>query len=166
MRILYIDETGDHSLSKIDKSYPIFVLSGVIINKDYHDGELTTKLNALKQKHFGTEDIVLHSQEMTHPQSANNNLYMKFMDTEFRKKFYVDFEKLLLSASLSIVACVILKSKHFAKYGLEAKDPYLLSFDNLINRLIFDLSDNQKGRIIAESRNSVLDNQLEISYLS
>jgi hypothetical protein len=61
---------------------------------------------------------------------------------------------------------VILKSKHFAKYGLEAKDPYLLSFDNLINRLVFDLSDNQKGRIVAESRNSVLDNQLEVSYLT
>lgn len=166
MKVLYIDETGDHSLSKIDKTYPIFVLSGVIMDKDYHDNELTNKLNALKLKHFGTEDIVLHSKEMTHPQSAHNDLYMKFMDAGFRTKFYADFEKLLTSAKLSIVACVILKSKHFAKYGLEAKDPYLLSFDNLINRLIFDLNDSQKGKIIAESRNSVLDNQLEVSYLT
>ncbi len=59
-----------------------------------------------------------------------------------------------------------LKSKHFANYGLEAKDPYLLSFDNLVNRLVFDLSDNQKGRIVAETRNGVLDNQLEIAYLT
>lgn len=59
-----------------------------------------------------------------------------------------------------------LEEKHFSKYGLEAKDPYLLSFDNLVNRLVFDLNENQKGRIVAESRNSVLDNQLEIAYLA
>ena len=59
-----------------------------------------------------------------------------------------------------------MKSKHFANYGLEAKEPYLLSFDNLINRLVFDLSSGQKGKIVAESRNSVLDNQLEIAYLT
>jgi hypothetical protein len=34
-----------------------------------------------------------------------------------------------------------------------------------LNRLVFDLDDNQRGKIIAESRNSVLDNQLEIAYL-
>ncbi|MGI9027577.1 MAG: DUF3800 domain-containing protein [Candidatus Saccharimonadales bacterium] len=166
MKVLYIDETGDHSLSKIDKSYPIFVLSGVICDMVYHDGELTDYLNALKLKHFGTEDIVLHSKEMTHPQSANNKLYMSFINMEFRKKFYADFEKLLSSLRISLVACVILKNKHLIKYGLEAKDPYLLSFDNLINQLIFNLDDTQKGKIVAESRNSVLDNQLKISYLS
>jgi hypothetical protein len=103
---------------------------------------------------------------MTHPQSAKNSLYMKFMDADFRRKFYKDFEHLLVRLDMSLVACVIMKNKHFAKYGLEAKDPYLLSFDNLINRLVFDLGDSQKGKIVAESRNSVLDNQLEIAYLT
>jgi hypothetical protein len=166
MKTLFIDETGDHSLSKIDDSYPIFVLSGVVIDDAYHDAEVTTKLNALKSKHFETTDVVLHSKEMTHPQSAKSREYMRFMDAEFRRRFYKDFEHLLAGLDISLVACVIMKNKHFAKYGLEAKDPYLLSFDNLINRLVFDLKDGQKGRIVAESRNSVLDNQLEIAYLS
>ena len=103
---------------------------------------------------------------MTHPKSAKSKEYMKFMDADFRRSFYKGFEQFLKSSNVSIVACVIMKNKHFANYGLEAKDPYLLSFDNLINRLVFDLSDGQKGRIIAESRNSVLDNQLEIAYLT
>jgi hypothetical protein len=166
MKVLYIDETGDHSLSKIDRSYPIFLLSGIIVDQDYHDGELTEALNAFKMRHFATKEIVLHAKEMTHPQSAKSREYMKFMDAEFRKSFYKGFEQFLKNSNVSIVACVIMKNKHFANYGLEAKDPYLLSFDNLINRLVFDLSDNQKGRIIAESRNSVLDNQLEIAYLA
>lgn len=166
MKVLYIDETGDHSLSKIDSSYPIFVLTGVLIDEDYHDMELTEKLNAFKSRHFGTKDIILHSQEMTHPQNAKNDLYMRFTDPDFRRSFYRDFEGLLADAKIQIVACVIMKSKHFAHYGLEAKDPYLLSFDNLVNRLVFDLSDEERGKIVAESRNSVLDNQLEIAYLS
>ncbi len=166
MKALYLDETGDHSLSKIDSSYPIFVLCGVLVDEDYHNDEITRKLNNFKKKHFGTEDIVLHSQEMTHPQNASNRLYLRFLDREFRKSFYKDFEFLLKDINLSVVACVIMKNKHFAKYGLEAKDPYLLSFDNLINRLVFDLGDNEKGKIVAESRDSLLDNQLEIAYLS
>lgn len=166
MKVLYIDETGDHSLSKIDKSYPIFVLSGVIIDESTHDSDITEKLNDLKRKHFGTTDIVLHNKEMTHPQSSNNPLYMKFMDADFRRKFYRDFGRMFRQLDISVVACVIMKNKHFAKYGLEAKDPYLLSFDNLLNRLVFDLDDTQKGKIVAESRNSVLDNQLEIAYLA
>jgi hypothetical protein len=165
MKVLFIDETGDHSLSKIDKSYPIFVLSGIIVDENYHDGDLTKMLNDFKQKHFGTSDVILHSQEMTHPQNAKSREYIKFMDVAFRRKFYKDFEHLLLQLDISVVACVIMKNKHFANYGLEARDPYLLSFDNLLNRLVFDLDDNQRGKIIAESRNSVLDNQLEIAYL-
>lgn len=166
MKILFVDETGDHSLTKIDKSYPVFVLAGVVVDESYHDSTLTDALNAFKTKHFGTTDIVLHSKEMTHPQSAKSNLYMKFMDAEFRRKFYKDFEHLLGQLDIHLVACVIMKTKHFANYGLEAKDPYLLSFDNLLNRLVFDLTNDQKGKIVAESRNSVLDNQLEISYLT
>lgn len=166
MKVMYIDETGDHSLSKIQKSYPIFVLCGIICDEKYHDSQLTQQLSILKKKHFGTEDIILHSKEMTHPQKAKHPGYMNFMDSDFRKKFYNDFEKFITQSNITIVACVILKNKHFAKYGLEAKDPYLLSFDNLLNRLVFDVNDNEKGKVIAESRDSILDNQLEISYLS
>jgi hypothetical protein len=166
MQVLFIDETGDHSLSKIDKSYPIFVLSGIITDEAYHDGKLTKALNTFKLRHFGTTDVVLHSKEMTHPQSTKNREYLKFMDPAFRRKFYKDFEHLLARVNISVVACVIMKNKHFANYGLEAKDPYLLSFDNLLNRLVFDLTDSQRGKIVAESRNSGLDNQLEITYLT
>jgi hypothetical protein len=166
MKTLYIDETGDHSLSKIDRSYPIFVLVGIIAEQSYHDNELTKALNEFKQRHFGTDEVVLHNKEMTHPQTAKHPAYMKFLDADFRRSFYAGFERFLSGIDASIVACVIMKDRHFANYGLEAKDPYLLSFDNLINRLVFDLNDTEKGQIIAESRNSILDNQLEIAYLS
>jgi hypothetical protein len=39
--VLFIDESGDHSLAVIDPQYPIFVLGGVIVDSDYAAGELT-----------------------------------------------------------------------------------------------------------------------------
>ena len=37
MKVLFLDESGDHNLSVIDPSYPIFVLGGVIVDQDYAD---------------------------------------------------------------------------------------------------------------------------------
>jgi hypothetical protein len=34
-RVLLIDESGDHSLTAIQDEYPVFVLAGVIVNRDY-----------------------------------------------------------------------------------------------------------------------------------
>lgn len=33
----YLDESGDHSLTRIDSQYPVFVLGGVVIDADYAD---------------------------------------------------------------------------------------------------------------------------------
>ena len=34
MRVLFLDESGDHNLSAIDPRYPIFVLGGIIVDKE------------------------------------------------------------------------------------------------------------------------------------
>jgi len=53
MKLLFVDESGDHSLSVIDPQYPMFVLGGIIIEKHYADGELTRQLDDFKQRLFG-----------------------------------------------------------------------------------------------------------------
>ncbi|MHB8782940.1 MAG: DUF3800 domain-containing protein [Desulfobacteria bacterium] len=40
MKILFLDESGDHNLSVIDPQYPLFVLGGVIVDKDYAESEM------------------------------------------------------------------------------------------------------------------------------
>ena len=37
MKIMFLDESGDHSLDKIDKSYPMFVLAGCIFDQEYYE---------------------------------------------------------------------------------------------------------------------------------
>jgi len=63
--VLFLDESGDHSLEKIDPQYPVFVLCGVVMEGTYHDGGATDVLNDFKRKLFGTRDIILHTLDFT-----------------------------------------------------------------------------------------------------
>jgi hypothetical protein len=36
MKIMFLDESGDHSLDKVDDTYPVFVLAGCIFDFEYY----------------------------------------------------------------------------------------------------------------------------------
>ena len=55
MKVMFLDESGDHSLNTIDPSYPMFVLAGCIFDFDYYTNTIEPKLRELKIKHFGKE---------------------------------------------------------------------------------------------------------------
>ncbi len=63
-KIMFLDESGDHSLDKIDSSYPMFVLAGCIFDLDYYSKTVEPKVNELKNKHFSITDIILRSYDI------------------------------------------------------------------------------------------------------
>jgi hypothetical protein len=66
-----------------------------------------------------------------------------------------------------VVACAIRKEKHLARYGIAALDPYMLSLNVLVERFCFEIGDvADGGYIVAEKRNSTLDNELELAWLN
>ena len=69
-KILFLDESGDHNLNVIDSQYPVFVLGGVIIDKEYAEGQLVDALNEFKAAVFGRTDIVLHTADITRNRSG------------------------------------------------------------------------------------------------
>ncbi len=48
MKILFLDESGGHSLTKIDLQYPVFVLAGVIMDSEYHEQVATEVMRRTK----------------------------------------------------------------------------------------------------------------------
>ena len=62
--IVYVDESGDHSLSPINKEYPVFVLAFCIFEKDKYSIDIVPKLKEFKFKHFGHDMVVLHENEI------------------------------------------------------------------------------------------------------
>lgn len=164
---MFIDESGHHNLDPhtIDPKYPIFVLCGCIFEeKNYY--KAVKKLNQLKLTFFGSEKIIFHTLEMTRPSKYKQNKFAKLINAGFRKKFYKALNNFLEEIEFVLVSCIIKKQAHLEKYGVTALDPYLLSFNILLDEFIAELPYDEKGRIIAERRNDNLDNQLELAWLN
>ena len=163
MKVLFLDESGDHNLSVIDPQYPLFVLGGVILDQDYAEAELTGELNAFKQALFGQTDIVLHTADIT----RNKNGFENLKDAAFRDRFYAALNALMRRIRYSVVACAVRKDEHLSRYGVAALDPYLLSLDVLVERFCFEIGNvGGGGVIVAERRDPTLDRELELAWLN
>ncbi len=163
-KILFLDESGDHNLTAIDPQHPIFVLGGVIADKNYAFGEMTSALNKFKKKLFGTNEITLHTADF----SRQRNGFENMKDSSFCETFYSTLNALISEMDITIVACAIKKDKHMQRYGMEAIDPYHLSLNILIERFCFEIKSNtvhSQGQIIAEARDPTLDRQLDLAWL-
>ena len=62
--IVYVDESGDHSLVKINPDYPIFVLVFCVFKKAAYIEKTVPHLQQFKFNHFGHDIVVLHEHEI------------------------------------------------------------------------------------------------------
>ena len=162
MKVLFLDESGDHNLAVIDPQYPVFVLGGVIMEQSYAETELMERMRAFKRQVFGRDDLVLHTADLT----RNRNGFEQMQDEGFRERFYGQLNALVGSLQFTVVACVVRKQDHLARYGVAALDPYLLSLDLLVERFAMDVGTQGHGIIVAERRDPTLDHQLELAWLN
>ncbi len=164
-KILFLDESGDHNLTKIDQFHPIFVLGGIIVNKDYAEGEMLQKVSAFKKEIFGTDKLHLHTADFTRQRVGFENM----KNRQFCDNFYQKINQLIANLDIKIVACAVKKEAHFSKYGIDAIDPYHLSLNLLVERFCFEIEEQEnfsKGLIIAEHRDHTLNRQLELAWLN
>lgn len=163
MRVLFLDESGDHNLAVIDPSYPLFVLGGVIVDQRYAEGPLEEALRDFKRRLFGREDLILHTADIT----RNRNGFERLKEPAFRERFYRELNTLMRDLRFQVVACVIRKNDHLQRYGVAALDPYMLSLDVLVERFCMDIGQVAGGGVIvAEQRDPTLDRELDIAWLN
>lgn len=160
---MFLDESGDHNLRLIDRQYPLFILGGIIVDKEYAEGELTRKVAAFKRELLGTEDLILHTADIT----RNRNGFERLKEPVFRQEFYNRLNQLMDELQYTVVACAIRKDRHLARYGVAALDPYLLSLDVLVERFCMEIGNVEGGGlIVAERRDPTLDHELELAWLN
>lgn len=163
MKLLFLDESGDHNLSIVDPQYPIFVLGGVVVDQAYAEGELTSALDAFKKNLFGRTDIILHTADII----RNRNGFKRMAEPGFRMRFYDELNALMARLDYTVVACAVRKDAHLGRYGVAALDPYMLSLDVLVERFCFEIGKvSAGGMIIAERRDPTLDRQIELAWLN
>jgi len=164
MLVLFLDESGDHSLDKIDPQYPVFVLGGCIVDYDYHESQIKQKLKEYKMQLFGRDDFIIHTADI----ARRRGVFHLLTDKSLRIRFYEETNRLMRELDYKVVACAIKKGEHAKKYGLAAVDPYMLSLKLLVERFVFEVKargGGEKGIIIAESRDETLDNQLRLAWI-
>jgi hypothetical protein len=148
MKIMFLDESGDHSLIKIDDQFPVFCLAGCIFDESEYDKNAKAKIDALKIRYFNTPDIILHSREIRKCVPPFNIL----LNATTKQNFYKDLNNLLVSLPYTIIASVILKKKLKNRYS-DPANPYGLSLQFIMERFLYYLEENNDfGYISVESR--------------
>ena len=155
---LFIDETGDHSLSNIDANFPIFMIGGVLISeKEYINFQ--ERINLFKEEFFGTKNVILHSRDIR----KINPPFQILFDLDVKRRFYRKLDNIIMQTDFVINPVAIMKEKHIRKYGKVAENPYSLSLNFIIERAIFDcddIEDCSEIEVILEKRGNKEDADL------
>lgn len=161
MRVMFLDESGDHKLTNLHKSrYPFFALGGVIIDRAYLREIVEPDLNDFKTTYFGRTDVVLHTVNMRN----GGGDYDFLSNVAVRTAFYTDLNALLAKWEYKVIGCGFDKVKFVARYG-NPIDPYHYSLDILVERFCNDLGGQlDDGFICAEKRGGSLDHNLLLAW--
>lgn len=160
---MYVDECGDQNLSNFEATFPIFTLCGVIVSEEQNSA-LEEKVNAMKQRFWGTTGVILHSRDIRKCEKA----FVKLFDLEVKKQFYDEINTILGEVgAYKVVSCTIRKEDYIRQFG-RFNDVYGQSLSLLVERAIFYIDDLKIDagvdlEIIAEMRGKKEDRNL-LSY--
>lgn len=159
MITLYLDESGDHSLTRIDPQFPVFTLAGCAFD-DAEGRRAAEKLAAFKRAFFGNVEVILHTADITRNRSGFEHL----MDLTVRMHFYESLNRLIRELDFVVMAVAIRKYEHLQRMR-EQVNPYHLSLEIILERFYYLLREcGVQGHIVAESRNPEFDADLRQEF--
>ena len=133
---MYVDECGDQNLSNFEPTFPIFSLCGIIVSEQQNNA-LKEKVNAMKNRFWGTEGIILHSRDIRKCQKGFEILF----NLDVKREFYNAVNEILgETEAYKVVSCSILKEDYIRQFG-KLNDVYAQSLSHLVERAIFYLDD-------------------------
>ena len=161
--IVYVDESGDHSLDPINPDYPIFVLDFCILRKDHYTNSVVPAVQTFKFEHFGHDIVILHE----HGIRKHLPPFDFLTDRGWRYKFMDGLNRLVKEADFSIVAAAIAKENLTCPDG-KPENPYGTALAFCMERTYgFLKSHGQHERtthIVVERRGSREDYELEYTF--
>jgi hypothetical protein len=162
--IIYVDESGDHNLEKIDPDYPIFVLAFCVFRKNDYVNKVVPALQDFKFRWFGHDAVVLHEHEIRKQEAPFNFLRTKRLHTQFME----DLNELVASLPMTIIAAVIDKRKLTASGVEDALNPYplaLLACMGLTHEFLSaEWQTTLKTYCLFEKRGASEDKDLELAF--
>ncbi len=160
--IVYVDESGDHSLQSIDSEYPVFVLAFCIFHKRYYSETIVPALEKFKFNHFGHDQIVLHENEIRKEKGSFNF----FRNREDKSRFIEELTDIIERSNFILISCTIDKrelSKHDPR-----DNPYHIALGFCMEALYSFLQEKNQlehpTHVVVERRGKKEDKDLELEF--
>jgi Protein of unknown function (DUF3800) len=157
--IVYVDDSGDHSLSSINPQNPVFVLVFCIFEKDVYRTSVVPAVQKLKFDFWGHDCIILHGHDIR----KRHEDFRILMNENIRKNFIHSVNVLVEQQDFTIIAAAIDKNKHIGQYAVP-KSPYAIALTFCLERLQYWLrekgQDNKLTHVLVEKRGRKEDVEL------
>ena len=162
--IVYVDESGDHSLDKINPQYPAFILACCLFEKQAYASACAPDMIRFKFRHIGHDQVVLHEREI----SKQSGSFSFLREASKREAFMSDLNGLVSHAPFTLIAAVIHKQRYAANYT-QRINPYHLALGYCLERLYRHLSETlgcESGclHVVFEQRGRTEDRELELEF--
>lgn len=161
--IVYVDESGDHSLQSIDDNYPIFVLAFCVFHKRHYSEAIVPALEKFKFNHFGHDQIILHEHDIR-KETGSFNI---FKGKEEKYHFLDQLTSIIKFSNFILVSCTIDK-RALKKQSDIASNPYhtALGFcmETLYEFLLEKHQHEKKTHVVVECRGDKEDKELELEF--
>lgn len=162
--VVYVDESGDHSLTHINERFPVFCLSFCIIRKEQYISHVVPAIQRIKFKYWGHDAVILHEREI---RKQENDFSWLMAYPKRRENFLSELHDAISSSPINLISCVIKKNQLVDQYSYNW-NPYDIALNICLEDLHeFLMKNAQKGKaiqIIFESRGKKEDNELKRSF--
>lgn len=160
--LVFLDETGDHSLQHIDKQYPIFALGAMFCKTAQYIKEINPQFDELKYRFFNKRHVLLHSTDIRNSRKD----FKILMNPTIRKPFIEALNENVSSAPFIFAISLIDKLEHSEQY-MDPDNPYDLTLSFIMERAFFLIKKKYplaKCRFIAESRDTSENEKLRKTF--
>jgi hypothetical protein len=161
--IVYVDESGDHSLVSIDTDYPVFVLTFCIFNKRTYTNEIVPNFQNFKFKYFGHDIVIFHENEI---RRKKNNF--KFLNEPTTNNIFMnELNEIINQSDFKVISCIIHKEKLKQRFS-KNDNPYHIALGiclDMLQRFLYEHNQlDLKTHIVVEKRGNKEDMELESEF--
>ncbi|MDK4705007.1 DUF3800 domain-containing protein [Rhizobium sp. CNPSo 4062] len=119
--IVYVDESGDHSMTSIDENYPIFSLAFCVFKKSDYVQSAVPAMQDFKFRWFGHDTVVMHEADIVKRRGPFHFLQYD----KLRERFMADLTEVIERMPMTVISSVIRKDMLKRKY-VRPENPYQL----------------------------------------
>lgn len=161
--VVYVDESGDHSLASINPEFPVFVLALCVIHKRHYAEKIIPAVEKLKFNYFGHDSVVLHEHDIR--KQKGDFAFLSHLPK--RLEFVGQLSSIMEASNFILIACVVDKARMSKSEGAST-NPYHIALDICLESLRGFLAekkqDHLQTHVVVECRGKKEDRELELEF--